>query len=455
MACVNCHGADGKGSREGGVTATDIRWEALTKPYGVSYVGGRSHGPYTERLLVRAITMGIDPAGNRLHAAMPRFQMSREAMDDLVAYLKRLGAELDPGLTADTIRLGTVIPGGGPLAERGRAAASVMAAYFSEVNHQGGIYNRKIEFQVVEAGEGLKPAVEGLVGDNDVFALVGAFIAGAEDEVASLCEDSLIPMIGPATLLPDSRVPPRRYVFYILPGMKEQALALVRFAAKKIEGRPRVAVVSPDHAAIGGLPELMERQCRELGWTDVTQSNYSSRLVADTASSLRRQGVGVVFFVGPGRDGGTFAAESGRLGWKPRLFLVAPFEGADSASFRSAFKGEVFMAFPSTPSDYSKEGLNEFLALARKHALTRGHPSSQASAFAAAKVLVAGLRLVGRELSREKLVAALEGLYDFETGMTPRISFGPNKRIGALGAYVVGLDAGQTGFSAPVWVALD
>ena len=30
--------------------------------------------------------MGIDPAGNKLHVAMPRFRMSLQDMEDLAAY---------------------------------------------------------------------------------------------------------------------------------------------------------------------------------------------------------------------------------------------------------------------------------------------------------------------------------------------------------------------------------
>ena len=40
----------------------------------------------------------------------------------------------------------------------------------------------------------------------------------------------------------------------------------------------------------------------------------------------------------------------------------------------------------------------------------------------------------------EQLVTALEGLYDYETGLAPRLTFGPNRRVGAAGAYIVRID---------------
>ena len=79
--------------------------------------------------------------------------------------------------------------------------------------------------------------------------------------------------------------------------------------------------------------------------------------------------------------------------------------------------------------------------------------SSQLLAFAAAKVFVEALKRAGQDLTREKLITALEGFYDFETGVTPHLTFGPNRRIGATGAYIVGLDAGKKQFvNAGGWV---
>src|SRR5882672_4421627 len=37
MACANCHGLDGQGKPEGGVTPSNLSWEALTKPYGLAH----------------------------------------------------------------------------------------------------------------------------------------------------------------------------------------------------------------------------------------------------------------------------------------------------------------------------------------------------------------------------------------------------------------------------------
>jgi hypothetical protein len=75
------------------------------------------------------------------------------------------------------------------------------------------------------------------------------------------------------------------------------------------------------------------------------------------------------------------------------------------------------------------------------------------SAFAAAKIFTEALKRTGRDVSREKLVTSLEGLYEYETGVTPKITFGPNRRVGAMGAYVLSIDPAKKEFLSNGWVS--
>jgi hypothetical protein len=50
---------------------------------------------------------------------MPKYRMAREDLADLIAYLKRLADDKDPGITDTTIKVGTLLPMTGPLAEIG------------------------------------------------------------------------------------------------------------------------------------------------------------------------------------------------------------------------------------------------------------------------------------------------------------------------------------------------
>ena len=90
-ACVDCHGADGRGGRIGmmfgNVVIPDIRYSTLTT--------ARSEGTatipaWTDADIARAIRDGVEPSGQSLKSPMPRWSMTDTDMTDVIAYLKEL-----------------------------------------------------------------------------------------------------------------------------------------------------------------------------------------------------------------------------------------------------------------------------------------------------------------------------------------------------------------------------
>ena len=145
LPCSSCHGEDGRGNPEGGVSPSNLTWEALTRPYDVETSRGRKHGPYDPSTLKRAISLGVDPAGNDLHVAMPRYSMSHEDMEALVAFIRQLGRDRDPGIGDKSLRVGTLLPPPGRMGEVGESIRAVLEAWAEEVNAGGGLYGREVE----------------------------------------------------------------------------------------------------------------------------------------------------------------------------------------------------------------------------------------------------------------------------------------------------------------------
>jgi len=137
-------------------------------------------------------------------------------------------------------------------------------------------------------------------------------------------------------------------------------------------------------------------------------------------------------------------------GWSPNLFFLGTLSGRD---LPPESKNKIFLAFPTVPSDVSSEGLAEFRELQEKYKIAPRHTAAQLSAFAAAKVFVEGLTRAGRDLNREKFISALDTLYDYDTGVTPRLTFGPNRRVGAAGAHIVTFDPAKKEFTPLGWVS--
>jgi ABC-type branched-subunit amino acid transport system substrate-binding protein len=461
MTCAGCHGLDGRGKPEGGVEPSNITWEGLTKPYVKTRLSARNRPPYTDRTLGIAIQSGLDPAGNRLGPAMPRFAMSPTDLSDLIAYLKRIGKDTDPGLSPSAIRIGTLIPAEGSLSEVGEAVSALLAAYFDEVNKLGGIYNRKIEWRVCRLPKeaAAKPtSIDRFFKEEGVFALASPFIAGSEKQIAALAENEEVPLIGPFTLMPQSGFPLNRQIFYLLPGLAEQSRALTNFARQKLGQTGRVAILFPSGDLTGALAAAIEDQCRKAGLSLVSKVTYPEAQFDGPrlASEFSKVKAEAVFFLGPAGEGHRLLVEAEKLGWLPKVFTPGALAGTEWFDAPKSFKGQIFLSFPTLPADQTRPVLLELRALAEKRNLPPKHLAALVSAYSSAKILVEALKLAGRDLSREKLITTLEGFYEFETGLTPRVTFGPNRRIGALGAYIVGLDLEKKGFApASAWVSLN
>ena len=457
LACANCHGLDGQGKSEGGIVPTNLSWEALTKPYGLTHADGRRHPAYTERGLELAITRGTDPAGNRLQNVMPRYQMSKEDLADLIAYLKLLGKDRDPGISENKLVVGGLVPATGALGEMGQAVKAVTTAYFDELNSQGGIYNRRIELKFAETAEtpaGTRANVERLLKEDQVFAMTGAFMAGSEKDVASLLAQYEVPLVGPFTLYPLLEYPLNRQVFYLLSGVDGQTRALTNFVAAKPEFKNSgLVVVYPRSEASKSILESIKDQGKKNGLSAPAVYDYALGSFDAVESVKQLKQFKLLFFLGNTRELLSLMQEAEKMDWFPTVVAPSVSIGADIFSAPEAFDGKVFMTFPTSPADQTPDGNKEFRALAEKYKLPSKHLAAQVSAYSAAKMLTEALKRVGKDVSREKLIQALEGLYEYPTGLMPVITFGPNRRIGAMGAYIVTIDLKQKQFvPASGWI---
>ncbi|HET9479764.1 MAG TPA: ABC transporter substrate-binding protein, partial [Pyrinomonadaceae bacterium] len=330
LNCAGCHGLRGEGKTEGGVTAGNLTWSNMIKSYGHTHPSGRKHGAFDEKLFIRAMVQGVDPAGNELAKAMPRYQMSPEEIADLIAYLKRIEADRDPGLTETAIKVGTILPKDGALAEIGAAMKDVLTAYFANVNEKGGIYNRRIELQTIDTGTDAATTAANArkhVENGEVFALVSGLSAGADKELAAVVREDEIPFMGPVTLLTQTSGQDNRNLFYLLPGAGQQARALVNFAAKKPElKKSQLAIVYSENELALAAAAAIEDQARKLGWTSITRRSLSNDAAA-TVTALKAEGAESVFFLAAGGGEAEFINAAVSANWTPHVFLLGALTG--------------------------------------------------------------------------------------------------------------------------------
>lgn len=91
-SCASCHGPDGRGGAPVMMVTEippDIRYHHLVEEeHEEEHDEGEEHPPYTDETIKRAITEGVEPDGEPMDLAMPRWQMSERDLDDLLEFLK-------------------------------------------------------------------------------------------------------------------------------------------------------------------------------------------------------------------------------------------------------------------------------------------------------------------------------------------------------------------------------
>jgi ABC-type branched-subunit amino acid transport system substrate-binding protein len=271
-----------------------------------------------------------------------------------------------------------------------------------------------------------------------------------------------VPLIGPVTLSPHLTLPPNRFIFYLLPTFNNQARSLVDFiSSKRTRGqvadpvqttsRPSTTPKTPDQklsAAVIYMKGEMEADALEglraqarLRSVELTfEQSYDAGHFASASvvELMARKKPDYVFFFGAASDITACAREMERVHLNAALVSSVMMLGREAFDLSPETAARVLLSYPSALPNQSD--FAEFLNVLQHRKVQLRSPAFQTVAYAASKTLIEAVKLSTRNLSRATLINALESLRDYRTGVIPPMSFGPNRRVGVEGSFIVGID---------------
>jgi ABC-type branched-subunit amino acid transport system substrate-binding protein len=349
-----------------------------------------------------------------------------------------------PGVTANSITIGSLAPLTGDNAETGSAVKAVLTAYFDDLNQHGGIYGRRIVRRFAESGDSSASTLKNAkrLAATPVFAMVAPFVPDAEQKLASVAQASKMPLVGLLALSVPNE-PVNREVFYLLPGFQQLEQELVRFAATG-KTAEKTAVVVADNKLETDVAAAMQATWKEISVDKPQEFEYSAAKGEDVVRDLHSQGIERVFFIGDGEQLAPWIQAADKAEWAPRVFALGPLLDESILGAPARFQGRIFAAYPQLQPEVG--AVDEFDYFLSSHNLASDHRLVQISAYCAAKILVEALAHAGKNLTREKLILALEQMRDFRTGLLPGITFGANRRVGSFKAEIVCVDLASHSF---------
>ncbi|WP_309067014.1 branched-chain amino acid ABC transporter substrate-binding protein [Microbacterium sp.] len=342
------------------------------------------------------------------------------------------------------IKLGMLAPFSGSESAFGDYMKNGAQLAIDEINADGGIDGRELELVVEDDACDATAAVAGankLVTEG-IVASVGGYCSGATLPTLPIFDEAGIPMVIPAANSNELVKQKLPGVFLINGTGTQQAQAAVAYAQKS--GAKTVAAIDDATAYSADLAKSFVEQAKEAGLTvafeaTVTPGENDYSAVATQLTSAKPD---LAYWTGYYQEGGLIVRQATDAGYDG-TFLVG--DGSVDAKFAEiagdGYTENVLGTFTQTPDMI--EGADDWIADYEKLAGSAPGPYSTQS-YDAVRVVAEAIKEAG-STDFDEVVAALEGLKDFDTFAGP-LTFTEDHTLSGGGFVIVAIDPATGNF---------
>jgi branched-chain amino acid transport system substrate-binding protein len=355
----------------------------------------------------------------------------------LSLYVSLLGvcasAHAENGVYPDAIVVGQSAALSGPASGLGTGMREGTLAYFDEVNRNGGVHGRRIELKSLDDGyepERAAANTKKLINDEKVFALVGYVGTPTAQASIPVFTEAKVPFFGAFTGAELLRDPFNKYIFNVRASYYDETEKIVQhLTTASLE---KIAIMyqndSYGKAGLAGVERALAKRNMKITASGTVERNTTD--VSAAVKSISAVQPDAVVMISAYRSCAEFIRQAKKAGMKSQFFNVS-FVGTKSLADDLGADGvgvaiSQVMPFPwgaeSVVRDYQK-------------AMARVNPQSaldytSVEGYIAAKVFVEGLRRVGKDLTRDKLIAEVERINQLDVGGFV-VSFAPASHAGS------------------------
>jgi branched-chain amino acid transport system substrate-binding protein len=340
------------------------------------------------------------------------------------------------GVTDNEVRIGLFYATTGGGSVFGIPVSNSIITIFNQVNEAGGIHGRKIKvFLEDDAGnpEKAKAAVKKLIHDTKVFALMGTGTSLAAYAAKMEIEAAKVPWLGAPAIMDKIYLPlfPTTFGFGLMSRIDGQSAAkfmLTKPGVKKIAfaylyddwGKALLEAAEKvlENTQVQHIKEVVEK-----GTTDATAVILKIKKFEPDAVC------GILY----PSEGAVFTRDCYKYGLKVPMVFVTASSDLEDMRVRTGIPESMKWVFANS---YGKASISDpqfaDLVKALKSYFPKDKPWSQNFiGIAGGRIVVEVLKRVGRNLTREKFLDALENLKDFETEvLSSKISYSKTDHTG-------------------------
>lgn len=360
---------------------------------------------------------------------------------------------ITPGVTDTTILVGSSLPLSGHASYLGRQTLYGAMSYINHVNAQGGVHGRTIQVKALD--DQYDPAkcvtnTQKLIVDDDVFALFCYVGTPTTLKIVPLVDEAKVPLVGIFTGANALREPFNRQIINVRASYYQETKAAVQHLVEDLDITRIAVFYQYDTYGFDGLKGT-ELALKDYGLAPVARGTYA-RGTMDVEEGLNRileADPEAVVMIGTYGPCAKFIQLAEQMGANP-VFYAVSFTGADEIAriLGPNTMSEVIMSQVVPPPDLPETrtllwGVVEYSDLLGKYYPEETPNTVGLEAYINAKVLVEGLRRAGRNLTRDRFIAAIESIRDYSVGIANTISFSPENHQGLERVYFNKLENGK------------
>jgi branched-chain amino acid transport system substrate-binding protein len=339
----------------------------------------------------------------------------------------------ESGVTSNTVLLGQSVALTGPAAALGIEMRTGAKVYFDYVNSRGGVNGRKIELRTLDDGyepTRTAPNTKKLIEQDGVFALFGYVGTPTAAAVLPIFTQARVPFFGAFTGAELLRDPFNEYIFNVRASYFDETEKIIEQLVST--GARNIAVFYQNdaygQAGLKGVERAMTKRNMKISATGTVERN-----TVDVAAATKVINAGqpdAVVMISAYKSCGEFIRQMKKAGSAAQFYNVS-FVGSKSLADDLGKNGvgvaiSQVMPFPWAASVPVVKEYQQLMLKAGQKDFT----FSTVEGYVAAKVFVEGLKRAGKDLTRQKFIAALETMGDLDVGGY-FISFSPKNHNGS------------------------
>ncbi len=344
-----------------------------------------------------------------------------------------------PGVSSDTIKLGTLTDLSGPQASIGLAALRGISAYYDHVNHWGGIHGRKLELVIEDHAfdsTRAKKAANKLINEQQggIFAVVSPLGTPPNLAMKEILLEGNIPVFSPHSGISFWSKPFKRNYFALQPSYEIEGTILAQYVMKDHPDK-KIGLLSVDDQYGQEGSAAFIRELERNKKKPVLHLTHPSGESDPTAwgDTFQEAGVDLVVLYSYVKPVSDLLQAAMADDYNPVWLGSYVISGPDLLKISGARAAQGLRAtgYPSGPRSHRGERL-----FVRQ--MSRLYPDEipgthSRIGYAAAQLVVEGLRRAGPDLTRDGFIEALESLRDWTGGLIPSISYTPVDHRGITG----------------------